>query len=245
MNITLFNLKKGILIFLLSFCISAVIAGGLPFFLGRTNSIFTLAAILFFAVPLMYLPVIRKKCLQKALLSFSDEDCRIERPKGETVIRWDEIATYRARPWKSMVGTGFIFDARAKDGHHVKLAVLEKDFMSTAGDIRKDSVLLQLCRHIMDFNRTKASELDRITLQPGFLLSASGTTLYWILGVLLIFDLLYRATHPAIGGKHIGFLFLILVLAFMVWGQRRTGRLFFEKLSGCQERMAGNQQTTS
>ena len=243
MNITLFNLKKGILIFLLSFCFSTVIAGGLPFLLGKTNSIFMLAAILFFAIPLLYLPVIRKKCLQKALLSFNEGGCSIQGQRN-TDIRWDDIATYTIRPWNSMVGNGFIFNARGKDGHHVKLAILEKDFVSPSGDIKKDSLLFGFCQRIMDFNSTQASELDKIALQPGYLASASGTVLFWIPAVLLLIDLLYRATHPGKGGKNIGFLFMILILTFALWGRRRTDKLFFEKLSGWLERITASHQIT-
>jgi len=231
MTITLFNLKKGIAIFLLCFCISTVIAVGLPFLLGRTDSIFLLAATLFFAIPLLYLPFIRKKCLQKALLSFNEADCRIEGGQGNTVIRWDEVSTYTARPWKSLVGNGFIFRVQTKDGHHVKLAVLEKELVSRAGNIKEDSLLFQLCWHITDFNRTQTSEENRISLRPGFLASPSGAVLLWIPAVLLLIDLLYRLTHPGKGGRDIGFLFMILILTLVLWGQRRTDKLFYEKLS--------------
>src|ERR1700743_963751 len=99
-EITLYDAKGAFLSGLLGFGIGAALALPLPLLLGRQQTVFVVAAMLFFAVPIIYFPFIKNKHLKKGLILLDPARFSLQEASGKksVVVPLEEIQSYQVSP---------------------------------------------------------------------------------------------------------------------------------------------------
>ncbi len=215
---------------ILAFCISGPIAMIFPFIFHGTYTSCVFGAISFFAFPFICFPFIKKKCTRNASFLLNEFGFEVHETDEEnnTIISWDEIASYQVRPFKALSGKGFVVKMHCKSSRNFKFEIIDSwNFYDTVND---DSVVVLICKYINNYNAQQTNEDDKIILLPGFFASEQGIYLLGLPILLVIFDLIYRLTHPLIREKDIPFFFSVALLALGLFGQRKKSKQIFERL---------------
>src|ERR1700744_5574563 len=127
-----FDSVKGLLIMLAFFGVGAIAALVVPFlskFLTghATEDSIVFGAVAFFAIPLIAGPVlIKRRCFDQAMISFTKSGFRVEKAGNVTDINWDQIKNYTVRPFKTLMATGFNLKIFYRDGNKFKLIIVDQ-----------------------------------------------------------------------------------------------------------------------
>ncbi|WP_419801261.1 hypothetical protein [Mucilaginibacter sp.] len=232
--VTLFNTPKGVLLYILAVCVSGPIAMVFPYIFHGTYASCVFGAISFFAFPFICFPFIKKMCTRNASFVVNKLGFEVHETDEEdnTIINWDEIASYRIRPFKALSGKGFVVKIHCKSGSNFKFEIIDSWNLYDA--VNEESVIVLICQHISKYNGQQTNDKNKIILLPGFFASKIGVYLFWLPILLVIFDLIYRLTHPMVLKKDVLFFFFVVMLTLNLFGQRKKSKQTFEKLSELQ-----------
>jgi hypothetical protein len=235
--ITLYDAKGAFLSGLLGFGVGALVALPLPLLLGRQRNVFVLAAMLFFAIPMIYFPFIKKKYLKSGLFLLDPAQFSIKEPSAEKniVVFLKEIQSYQVSPFKNMVGIGFVLKMRYKSGAYLKLGIIDNSSLNFNKGISEDSVLYRFCTYINAYNSSQSDDQAKITAIPSFFASRSGGYLLWLPAGLLVADLLLRFSIKHPDGKYLGLFFVLIVFTVSLIGARSKDKQVFRRISELQE----------
>lgn len=237
MAITLYDAKGAFFSGLLGFGIGAVLALPLPLLLGRQQASFVLAAILFFAVPIVYFPFIKKKHLRKVLFLLGPAEFSIQEASGEKtiVVPLEEIQSYQVSPFNNMVGIGWGLRLQYKSGQRLKLGIIDNGTVNVSKGIREDSVLYRFCTYINLYNSRQSDYDHKITVLPTFFASPSGTWLLWLPAALLVMDLLLRLTGKHAASKDWALFFMLIIFTISLIGTRSKDKQIFQRIADLQD----------
>ncbi len=226
---TLLNTPKGLLLMILAFCISGPIAMILPFIFG-TEASFAFGAISFFAFPFICFPFIKKLCTRNASILLNKLGLEVQESDREnnTIIHWDEVESYKIRPFKALSGKGFVVKIHCKSGSNFRFEII--DSWNLYDKVNEDSVVVLICQHISNYNQQQTNEENKIILLPGFFASKPGIYLLCLPILLVIFDLVYRLAHPMVLKKDMLLFFSVAMLALSLFGVRKKEKQIFERL---------------
>lgn len=227
--VTLFNTPKGVLLYIFAVCVSGPIAMIFPFVFG-TQASFVFGAISFFAFPFICFPLIKKMCTRNVYFLLSEVGFEVQEidEENNTIINWDEIASYNIRPFKALSGKGFVVKIHCKSGSNFKFEII--DSWNLYDEINEDSIVVLICQHISNYNQQQTNEGNKIILLPGLFASKPGIYLLCLPILLVIFDLVYRLTHPMVLKKDMLFFFSVAMLALSLFGVRKKEKQIFERL---------------
>lgn len=214
---------------ILAFFISGPIAMVFPFIFG-TQASFVFGAIIFFAFPFICFPFIKKMCTKNVSFLLNEFGFEVQEihEENNTIINWDEIASYQIRSFKALSGKGFVVKIHCRSGRNFKLEII--DSWNIYDEVNDDSVVVSICQYISNYNKQQTNEENKIVLLPGFFASEQGIYLLCLPILFVIFDLIYRLTHPMVSEIDIPFFFSVAVLALGLFGQRKKSKQIFERL---------------
>lgn len=236
-EITVYDAKGAFYSGMLGFMAGVVLASALPLLLGSGQHVFVLAGILFFAVPILYFPFIKKRRLKRELLLLEADRFSVQENSGkpDMVVLLEDLSNFKISPFRNMIGNGFSLRLQYKDGRKVRLSILDKRQQRLDKDIRQDSVLYRFCSYINAYNRRQSDYECRINPIPSFFASPSGVYLLWLPAALLLLDLFLRVSGMLAGRKDWVLFFLLILYTINMIAFRSRDKQIFERISEMQD----------
>ncbi len=212
----LFYPKGKLLKFFLVFILSIAFGFSLPFFLGKSEFVFILAAFMVFAPAFVYLYfAVQKNDADKTQIVFDSKHMEVLKNGFEFLtIDWSNIEKYAVFYPQTPVNARrrYIIDMKKRSGGRKSISVVDDSLLNSNAEIRQNSVLDIFCHFVSLYNQHQVSNENKIRFQEG-LFSKKTLRYLFILPIgFLLFDIFYRIYHPNIGFKFDSMILLVALL---------------------------------
>lgn len=234
LDVVVIRNSKGIIMLLLAFCVGFFVALATPAILEKNTAVFTLSGILFFAVPALAFPFIKRNCMAKMKVVYQPSGLELQESDKDktTVVNWDEIKSYRVSAFGKLSGSGFLLKLNYRNGDSLKRAIIDKDSSdgSSVDNQKNPTLLFKICHLVHSYNTRQTNKENEITLSPGILSSGAGVYLLWMPAILVVIDLVYRLKHPGKLAENFLFFFFTAFLSLGLLARRKQDGAFFKKV---------------
>jgi len=213
----LFYPKGKLLKFLLVFVLSIAFGFLLPFFLGKSDWVFTLAAFMMFAPAFVYLYfAVQKNEADKSQILFDSEHFEVlKNGVGFLSIDWANIEKYAVLYPQSPFSARrrYIIDIKKRTGGRNSISVVDGNLLNLNTEIRQNSVLDIFCNFVARYNQHQISNENRIRFQEGLFSKKTFKYLFILPIAFILFDIFYRISHPNIGFRFDSMILLFVLLS--------------------------------
>lgn len=212
----LFYPKGKLLKFFIVFILSIALGSLLPFFLGKSDFMFTLSAFMMFVPAFVYLYfAVQKKDTDKTQIVFDRKHMEVLKNGFEFLtIDWSNIEKYAVFYPQSPVNARrrYIIDLKKRSGGRKSISVVDDSLLNSNAEIRQNSVLDIFCHFIAQYNQHQVSNEYKIQFQEGLYSKKNLKYLFVLPLGFLLFDIIYRISHP-----NLGFKFHIMIFLFALF----------------------------
>lgn len=225
-EITLFNSKKAVTMMFAAFLISASIAFVVPFLAGKSQASFVVAALVFFALPLMSGTYIKRICMKHGTITFTPDCIKIiVQDNIQQKLDWNNLKNIQFNAFRNMAGRGIHIILRTTHGENLKYAFIENvaDFIEGA---EQESVLSEFL-HFVKLHNASVLPPSQIKITPSFLASSSGAFLLLLPVGLIVLDICLRLSHTVQIKNHFLSFYVAIMLLFGLLAQRNKERRLY------------------